>query len=173
MKQKVVPLQIKIIFLDGRAIYPKWYKLDIINTDDDMRKHCLSKMLFDSTSTYRDNTSDSPIDMQWGYILCSQEFATEAQHMFPELVEIINKKEFEKIYNTKITIALPEKIYDIKTLHGLQLELQLTKELKKSTTMLKKNILKTIDPYSPELGIQINRLKTLKDYSAKMNFEIL
>lgn len=171
--RQVVPIKIKIEFqLDGKGSYPDWSKLSIINTDDDMRYHCPTKMFFDITCGYLDENKDSPRGMQWGCLLCTQEFATEAIQLYPEIIMQLTETEFEKFYNSKVTIDLPEKKYDINTLQGLQIELKLNKELKQDNTKLKSNIKKAIDPFSNDAGIKMNEIKTWKGYKKKMGFEI-
>ena len=169
----LVPIKIKIEFqLDGQGFYPKWSKLSIINTDDDMRYHCPVKMFFDNTCGYLDESKDSPRGMQWGCLLCTQEFAEEAILLYPQIITQLTEAEFEKFYNTKVTIDLPEKRYDINVLQGLFFELKLNKELKQNIDKLKVSIKKAIDPFSDDAGIKINKIKTWKGYKEKMGFII-
>lgn len=173
MIKQLVPIRIKIGLRDnGHADHPDWNKLPMINDDSDMKKECPTGWLYDKTSGHQEESIDSPRGMQWGYLLCSQQFAVEAMSTYPALVIQLTETEFEDCFNNKVMSHLPEKKYDLDVLKGLKLELDLKKQLKQNVNELQIQIEKALDENNDEKGIKKNKDRYWVDYKVKKGFEI-
>lgn len=170
----LVPIKVKIgLRPNGHADHPNWTKLPMINSDSDVRQYCPSGWIYDKSCGHQDDSVDSPREMQWGCLLCTEQFANEAVVAYPELITQLTAVEFEDFYNNKAMAHLAENKYNIDILQGLKLELDLKKEAKQDTIELTAKIEKAIDPNDKEKGIEKNQDRYWNDYKVKKGFNIL
>lgn len=169
----LIPIKVKIgLRSNGYADHPDWTKLLMINYDSEVRKFAPSGWIYDKSCGHQEDSIDSPRGMQWGCLLCTQQFADEAVATFPDLIIQLTEVEFEDFYNNKAMAHLPETNYDIDILKGLETELNLKEKLGQDTTVLKSKIEKALDPSNKEQGVRKNNERYWSDYKIKKGFEI-
>jgi len=171
--KELIPIKVKIgLRSNGHADHPNWTLMSMINTDKEVRNYCPSGWIYDKSSGHEEDTPHSPRGMQWGCLLCTRPFVIQAKQIFPEIVVEMTETEFEDFFNNKARIHMSDNDYDIKTLQGLESELNLKKELNQDTTALKDKITKAIDPEDNENGIKKNEDRYWADYKLKNGFTI-
>lgn len=173
MTKALVPIKVKIgLRSNGHADHPDWTKLPMINSDSEVRQYAPSGWLYDKSCGHQEDSVDSPMGMQWGCFLCTQEFATEAITAYPDLITQLTEAEFEDFYNNKAMAHLPEKNYNLDVLNGLKLELDLKKELNQNVVELSTKIAKALNENDNEEGIRKNDERYWTDYKTKKGFTI-
>ena len=169
----LIALKVKIGTKDnGWADYPDWTKISFINDNADMRKYCPMGWMYDKKYGHNESGTGSPVGMQWGYLLVTETFATEAIKEFPTLVSKMTEAEFESAYEGNITAHLPENEVDNDVLQGLKTEYDIKTALAQDTTVIKAKMAKAIDPNDSELGIKKNKDKLFSDYKFKTGITI-
>lgn len=170
--ETLVPLKVKIgLRPNGHADHPDWQRLPLALTDNPA-DHMVVSWRYDNSSGHQEETPDSPRGMQWGMIMVTEQFATEAVDIFPDLVTVLTEAEAQDFWENKHTINSPENKLDSDLLVGLKAELDLRTELKQVTTELKAKIAKALDPNDAEPGIKKNELKTWSDAKVKLGITI-
>jgi len=168
---ELVPIKIKVTKdSNGHFIYPK-FKRDLQFFKDNPDYHS-EPILYDKKYDCKVEGVDSPIGMRWCIKLVPKEFAEEALDVFPDKVFEMTEEEAEDFYNNRAMAHLTENKYDINTLQGLQLELDLKEKLGQDTTEIKERIAKAIDPDDESPGIRKNKRKKWKDFKEKADIEI-
>jgi len=168
----LVPLKVKIgLRANGHADHPDWQKLPLALTEDPAQ-HMVISWKYDNTSGHQEETPDSPRGMQWGMIMVTQQFATEALTTFPDLVTVMTEAEAESFWENKHTVDIPENKSNNEVLQALQTELSLKESLEQDTTELKAKIAKAINPDDTEPGVKKNPLKTWTDAKSNLGIEI-
>jgi len=171
---ELIPIKVKIgLRHNGHADHPDWTKLPMIDSDSEVRQYCPSGWIYDKSCGHQEERADSPRGMQWGCLLCTEEFANQAIVAYPDLITKLTEAEFADFYDNKARAHLSDRNYDIDVLQGLKLELDLKKELGQDTTSLKVKIAKAIDENDSELGIAKNKDRYWADYKVEKGFEIV
>ena len=171
--RQLVPIKVKIgLRANGHADHPDWYQLPLAASVDPAT-HMFFGWKYDKTSGHKEASVDSPIGMQWGMVLVTPLFATQAIAAFPTLVAELSEVEAETFWNTKVTAHLSENKLDTPTLQGLVAELTLRKELEQDVTDLTTRIAKAVDPTDREPGVKSNRQKRFSDAKTSLDFEIV
>lgn len=164
-----VPLKVKIgLRPNGHADHPDWTKLPLAqepgpgDAEAKVRAHQVVKWKYDKTSGHEDDTPDSPRGMQWGMMCVSEQFASEAETMFPALVTRMTETEAEDFWDNKAHAHIDEFRRDTELLSSLKMELDLSVavgEPQARINALKTKIRNAIDPDHAELGLKRNELK--------------
>ena len=175
----LVPIRVKIgLRPNGHADHPNWTQLPLINEDRDVRQYAPFGWMYDKASGHAEKRAAgpwaSPIGEQWGCLLVTRAFADEALVALPLIVSEINEQQLQIFYDDLLMQHLPENDYDIQALQGLQLELELTEKLGKSTNALKAKIAKAIDTDNEdEPGIKKNKNKKWADFKVAKGINIV
>ena len=141
---------------NGHADHPDWQKLPMAKTknpDDEQ----IIKWKYDKTSGHEEVSEDSPRGMQWGMMVVSDQFATEAVAIFPELVTIMTEEEAEDFWDNKAHGHIPKYKVDQEALKGLKAELELKEIMKLDVVGVKKQIEKALDPENNQMGLRKNK----------------
>lgn len=174
----VVAIKVKIgLRANGHADHPDWTKLPMINSDSEVRQHCPSGWIYDKSCGHQEeringDSWDSPKGMQWGCLLCTEQFADEAVAAYPDRIIKLTEIEFQDFYDNKALAHMPAKTYDIDILQGLKIELELKEKLLQDTTELKVKIAKALDENDNEPGVRKNKNRYWTDYSVQKGFVI-
>jgi len=170
--QTLVPLKVKIgLRANGHADHPDWQKLPLA-LEESPADHMVISWKYDNTSGHKEETPDSPFGMQWGMIMVTDKFATEAVATFPELVTVMTEAEAKAFWEDKHTFNIPENKTDNDVLQALQTELSLKESLGQDTVELKAKIEKAIDPTDTEPGIKKRPDKTWDDAKSNLGVTI-
>ena len=176
----IVPIKVKIGLRPNRhADHPAWEQLPLVaaglpsnpsrdRVDEEVRKHVVGSWHYDKQSGHQVETPDSPLGMQWGMLLASKPFADAAVATFPELVTILTQAECQAFWETKAYAHMDDLDYTIEALHGLKLQRDLLKDLKKAdtspeVTAVDAKIVKALDPLDPAPGVKKNFLRHWAD----------
>ncbi len=159
----LVPIKVKIgLRPNGHADHPDWSKLPLAQTEDHAT-HMFHGWQYDKTSGHQESTSDSPHGMQWGAVLVTQQFATEAVATFPALVSVMTEAEFEIFWDEKVHAHMPAESVNVEALQGLRAERDLLVGLGGDTTEVEGHIIRALDPDDSMPGKRRNLLKTWRD----------
>lgn len=105
-------------------------------------------------------------------VLVPEPFATAAAAAFEE-VEIIDEAEFERFWNDRCTVHLPDEEIDTDYLQGLLAQVQLEKELGITPPAeVMETRKKALDPADKSQGVRKNEMKRWQDAKKKMKVEI-
>jgi hypothetical protein len=127
---------------------------------------------YDKTSGHAESTPDSPIGQQFGVVLVTRIFATDALAMFPALVEVLNEAQLEEFWNTKAYGHVPADRVDVAALQALKIERDLRTDLGQETTALDTRILQALDPNDPHPGKRKEHMKTWADAKVRLGVTI-
>lgn len=169
----VVPIRVKIgLRPNGHADHPAWEQLPTIaaavalinrptreQIDGVIKPHVLGGWHYDKTSGHDQETADSPRGQQWGMLLVSRLFATEALATFPTLVTELTKTQAIAFYNQRTTIGLSDEREQTEILTALKARRDLMVAVGLSTAALDARILKALDPTDTEPGVAANPLR--------------
>lgn len=175
MAKKLVPIKVKIgLRKDGRADHPDWMLVPCYAQKG--AKACMPfGWHYDKTSGHKENTGDSPYGQQWGMLLVTREFATEAKLRFPALVTELTETEAKDFWDNKAYAHLPENKTHSEELTGLQAELALHKELGSPQAKIdevKDRIKIALDPTNSTIGINKHKEKYFEDAKKTKDFEM-
>ena len=180
----VVPIRVKIgLRPNGHADHPAWQQLPLVaaglpsspsleQIDAEVRKHTLGSWHYDKTSGHAEHTIESPLGQQWGMLLVSRAFATEAMTAFPLLVTQMTQNECRDFWNTKAMIRVLDEEEDTAILNGLQARRALMVTLGASATSLAAldtRIVKALDPDDPEPGVRRNAMRRFATAQPRLN----
>jgi hypothetical protein len=161
--KNLVPLKVKIgLRSNGHADHPDWMQLPLAATEKPA-DHIIISWKYDKTSGHQEETLDSPFGMQWGMILVTEQFATEAVATFPELVTVLTEVEATSFWEEKAHAHMPENRIDTDYLQGLKAEKDLRTGAGLSVVDVDNAILKALDPDNEELGVRKNKMKYWDD----------
>ena len=175
---ELVPIKVKIgLRANGHADHPQWSLLPMITNEQQEKQYMPHGWMYDKSCGHVEarkegDAWDSPIGMQWGCLLVTKQFATEAIATFPALVTEITEAEFEDFYNTKCVAHMSENDYDIEALDGLKLEHDLKIINGDDVTEIKARIAKAIDPSDSAAGIKKNTNKIWADRKVSLDVTI-
>lgn len=157
---ELVPIKVKIgLRPNGHADHPDWTKLPLAR-DSIPAAHMFHGWQYDKTSGHAESSAGSPVGMQWGAVLVTSQFASEALVTFPDIVTVMTEAEFETFWNDKARAHMPAERVDVEVLQGLKAERDLLVDLGRSTTAIDIRISKALDPDNPEPGKRRDHLKT-------------
>lgn len=165
----LTPIKVKIgLRANGHADHPQWTLLPMIKKQEDEKQYMSISWIYDKSCGHTEarienNEWDSPVGMQWGCLLVTDEFAKEAIATFPDLVTEITEVEFEDFYNNKSRSHMSENNCNVDILEGLKLEYDLKLINNEDVTDIKQRIAKAIDPNDSEPGIIKNKDKVWAD----------
>ena len=174
----LVPIRVKIgLRANGHADHPDWTQLPMITTDNDVKQYAPFGWMYDKVSGHQDERVSgswaSPIGEQWGCLLTTQAFATEALTVFPTLITQLNEQQFRIFYDDMVMQHVPNRKYDLQILQGLQIELDLVEKLGWNTNPIKLKIAKAIDEDDEtEPGIKKNKNKKWADFKVEKGITI-
>ena len=176
MSREGVAIKVKIgLKPNGRgdmwADYPDWDKLPLAATETH-QSHQIVKWKYDKCCGHREGSVDSPLGMQWGMMVVTQQFADEAVAMFPDKVTVMTEAEAEDFWDNKAHAHMPENKVDSEVLGNLNTELQLRKALNQDTTALEAKIVKALDPKDKEAGVSEQKEKLYANAKANLGFAI-
>ena len=175
---ELVPIKVKIgLRANGHADHPQWTLLPMIANESQEKQYMPHGWMYDKAAGHREARSgagdwDSPIGMQWGCLLVTQQFADEAVETFPTLVTIITEAEFESFYDGKCMAHLTENKYDIQTLEGLKLEHDIKVINGEDVTDIKARMAKAVDPNDDTPGVVKNKERVWADRKVKLDVSI-
>jgi len=178
MVKELVPIKVKIgLRADGYADHPDWCLLSIIDSDYEVRQYAPYGWVYDKSCGHKEqriegNEWDSPFGIQWGCLLVTETFATEAIATFPTLITKITEVEFEDFYNNRARVHMPENNYNTDVLNGLKLEYDLKVINNEDLIAIKAKIAKAVNSDDLEPGIVKNKDKFWKDAKVKLGAKI-
>lgn len=155
---ELIPLKVKIgLRPNGHADHPDWKKLPLAqggNAQERIDQHMIVSWRYDKTSGHQEDTPDSPVGMQWGMILVTEQFAVEAATVFPDLITRMTEAEAKDFWENKAHAHLSEYKHDTLTLQGLVAERDLSVTRGRPTEELDKRIDKALNPDDPTPGVK-------------------
>lgn len=167
---ELVPIKIKVIIgPNGKFLYPNFKGLQFFRDNPEYK----ALPLYYDKVDCKTETEDSPLGIRWCMKLVPPAFAEEALTVFPGIVFEMTEEEAEEFYNEKVTAHQSENIYDVTTLQGLKIELELREKLGQDTAVIKNQIERAIDPDDEEPGIKRNKNKKWKDLKQNLNATII
>jgi hypothetical protein len=167
-----VPIKVKIgLRPNGHADHPNWNLLPLAATDNPAT-HMYYGWKYDKTSGHEEEGPDSPVGMQWGMIMVSQTFATQAVATFPAIVSVLTEAEAQDFWDTRAHAHLPENRVNSELIADLNSEFQLRTASKLSTTVLEAKIIKALDPDDPEPGIIKDKTKKWVDAKTTLGINV-
>jgi len=176
MSREGVAIKVKIgLKPSGRgemwADYPDWNKLPLAASTP-VQNHQIVKWKYDKCCGHQEDSVDSPIGMQWGMMVVTEQFANEAVAMYPDTVSVMTEAEAEDFWNNKACSHIPENRANSQALTDLNSELQLRKALSQDTTALEEKIINALDPDNPEAGLVKDKQKKFADAKVSLGFTI-
>jgi hypothetical protein len=138
---------------------------------------------YDKTSGHKSDTVDSPFGEQWGALVVSEAFVTEAVAAFPGECVQLTEAEFEDFHDTKGTIHLDDEVRNPEVLAAMSSELAILnalnakskggQKLKDRLSTLEAKLEKAVDPDDETVpGVIKNKLKKWSDKKALMGITI-
>jgi hypothetical protein len=148
----LVPIKVKIgLRANGHADHPDWHKLPLAKTEEPAH-HMKHGWKYDKTCGHAEHNAESPHGMQWGMVLVSQLFATQAVATFPGIVTIMTEAEAVAFWDDKAHGHMEEDRTDTTHLQGLKAERDLLVDLRRNTAGIDIRISKALDPNDPAQG---------------------
>ena len=175
---ELVPIKVKIgLRANGHADHPQWTLLPMIANESQEKQYMPHGWMYDKNSGHAESRKDgdqwdSPVGMQWGCLLVTQQFADQAVATFPSLITEITEAEFEDFYNNKVVGHMAENNYNVDVLDGLKLEHDLKVINGEDTANVKLRIAKAIDPIDSAPGITKNDNKLWTNRKGKLDVTI-
>ena len=175
---ELVPIKVKVgLRANGHADHPQWTLLPMIANEQQEKQYMPHGWMYDKSCGHTEarnegNDWDSPVGMQWGCLLVTQEFATQAIATFPSLVTELTEAEFEDFYDNKATSHISELNYNTTVLEGLKLEHDLKVINSEDVTEVKQRIAKAVDPDDNAKGITRSKDKAWADRKGKLDVTI-
>ncbi len=163
----LVPIRVKIgLRANGHADHPDWFKLPLATTMDPASQ-MMHGWKYDKQCGHTEHETNSPSGMQWGVVLVSELFATEAVATFPSLVTRMTAAQLETFWDERACAHMPVIRTDTVALQGLKAERDLMVDTDKVTAGIDVRIGKALDPDDPTPGKKIDktaRWATAKDH---------
>ncbi len=171
--QDLVPIKVKIgLRTNGHADHPDWQRLPL-SLSENPATHMFHGWKYDKTCGHKEASADSPLGMQWGMMLVTEQLANEAVATFPETITIMTEAEAETFWNEKAHAHMPENKTYFQVLQALQTELSLRESLGQNTDVLKAKIVKALDPDDDtELGLKKDKQKYWADAKTRLDISI-
>lgn len=169
---ELVPLKVKIgLRPNGHADHPNWKLLPLARGQQPLiDEHMIISWNYDKTSGHQEDTLDSPRGMQWGMILVTEQFATEAESVFPTLITRMTETEAKDFWEEKAHGHMPEQRLDGEELQALVAERSLRVSRSKSIVEVDRRIDKALDPDDPVPGVRRDREKSWTDAKVRLGF---
>ena len=172
MSREGVAIKVKIgLRENGHADHPNWGLLPMVKAGTTPESQQIVKWKYDKCG-HCDEHGDSPVGMQWGMMIVTEQYANEAVATFPDLVTIITEAEAEDFWECKAHAHMPENRANSQVLTDLNSELQLRKALGQDTTALEEKIINALDPDNPEAGLVRDKQKKFADAKISLGFTI-
>ena len=177
MPREGVGIKVKIgLKLNGRdALYPNWDNLPLAKTGTP-ESHQIVKWEYEKTFGHKeDNGGDSPVGVQWGMMIVTEQFADEAVAMYPTVVKKMTAPETETFWDTRVMAHIDDNLYDSKTINDLLSEITAHEVVGSDInliTVLKNRLKNAIDPDHAEKGIKKNKRKNIADAKANWGFTL-
>ncbi len=141
----LVPLKVKIgLRANGHADHPDWHTLPLAQ-DSDPASHMKHGWKYDKTSGHAEHSADSPVGMQWGLVLVSEQFAAQALVTFSEICSVMTEVEAKAFWDEKAHAHVPEEKIDTDALQGLKAERDLLVDLGRLTDDVDARIGRALD----------------------------
>ncbi len=168
---ELVPLKVKILIKGkewsnykqrGHAFYPDFNLLQcIIDAGLDWSYYVDQYgggWHYDKQSGHKEEDGDnSPHGLQWGVLLVPEEFAEQAEALYPKQTEIISEAEFETFYNDRAHAHEASEKLDADILAGIKSKQDLGLDITAEQTA-------ALNPEDPTPGIVKNKNKIFTDY---------
>lgn len=150
----VVPIKVRIpLRPNGHADHPDWTQLPLSNGGQvDPVTHMRGGWIYDRCG-HHDEDAESPIGVQFGMLLVSEQFADEAVAMFPGVVEkVLDEQDVETWIEERATKHLPDFKLDRDELQALAAERDLLEKTGQPVNEVDSRINKALDPDHPAPG---------------------
>lgn len=168
-----IPLKVKIgLRPNGHADHPDWSKLPMVGTQNPEQFWAMGGWKYDKTSGHREDTPDSPVGFQYGMILVTPQFATEAIAEFPALIQVLTEAECQSFWDDKAHAHLEDSLINIEALNALNVEHQLLVATNQSTGVLDVRIRRALDEDNPSPGKRKNYTKKWVDAKERSGITI-
>lgn len=129
-----------------------------------------------------DAPTSSPRGMQWGILICPEQFVDEAVAAFPSECTRMTETEVETFYDTRQKNLVEEEV-DVEELQSLERQWRLIKEIEsepgppasigaRKSAVLEK-MKKAIDPADEAKGVRQNPRRNYQAYKALLNITFL
>ncbi|MBT6504446.1 MAG: hypothetical protein HOK67_31625 [Deltaproteobacteria bacterium] len=178
MAREGVGIKVKIgLRANGHADHPNWGLLPMVKGGTTPESQQIVKWKYDKTSGHDDdNGDDSPVGMQWGMMIVTEQFANEAVATFPPgIVTIMTEAEAEAFWDDKAHTHVSENQMNSQLLSDLNTELQLhinAGSPPSTINALKVKAKKALNPNDKEPGIKKHKHKKLADAKGHFGFTI-
>ncbi len=181
---EVVPIKVLIgLRPNGEADHPDWTQLPLQAVDGERHEdHQIVKWTYDKSSGHEEATVDSPRGQQFGMLLVTQQFATEAVATFPTLVTVMTEAEAQDFWDNKAHAHMASERRDTSELSSLHAEFILIRDLAQEfpgntklqnrLAALKALLQKALDPDDPAPGVKKNKLRLWADAKVALDFTI-
>lgn len=181
MTREGVPIKVKIgLRPNGYADYPDWTALPLAVDAPDreareaiVSAHQIVKWVYDACCGHEEDEPDSPVGMQWGMMIVTEQFADEAMALWPNLVFEMTEAEAEAFWNGRGMARVPDQGTDTEIITGLESQLNLMTARAMDTTAINDKIDRALDPDDPEPGITRNVTKTWQGAKGRMGFGVI
>lgn len=169
----LVPIKVKIgLRANGHADHPNWGLLPLAASGDPAAQ-MFHGWKYDKTSGHAEESVDSPVGMQWGVVLVTALFATEAVATFPALVTVLTEIELTEFWGQKAHAHMPDCRHDSDTLTALKAERDLRTAIGESTATVDQQIRRALNPDDSEPGIRRNPMKTWSQAKQRLGVTIV
>lgn len=191
MPREVVAIKVLIgLRPNGHADHPNWHQLPMAQAvgttsmrDDEIlearqaviNQHIHVGWKYDKTSGHQDDSAESPFGQQFGMLMASEQFASEAKTLFPTLIERMDETGVRDFWENKAHAHLPKNNLDNDALLGLQAERALKVERKATLVELAEvdaRIDDALDPLSPTPGVRKNHNKLWADAKVRVGVTV-
>lgn len=123
------------------------------------------EMVTDRVSGHDQEDAESPRGVWWIMCLVPEDFALEAESLFPQLVEIVSQADAQTFYETRATINEPDEKVDVEVLQAIKLKQDLNIPLTATDN-------DAINPDKETPGVVKNKRKKMADYIATKGITI-
>ncbi len=169
---ELISIKVKIgLRPNGHADHPNWSQLPLAQTVDPAT-HMFHGWKYDKTSGHAESTPDSPFGIQFGVVLVTKQFATEALAIFPSLIEVLTEAELEIFWDDKVHGHLPSERIDIDILQALNVERQLLRNIGRPTIDIDIQIRKALDPNDRHPGKRKDHMRRWQDAKLRLDVTI-
>lgn len=123
---------------------------------------------YDKSSGHKDDTPASPSGQQFGMMLVTAQFATEAIAQFPAIISAMTPAEAESFYDVEHAGAMDEEIVDVEILQAIERKNNFTPKIPLTPAQNK-----ALDPTDDQPGVRPNKDKTFTGFKAQRGITVV
>jgi hypothetical protein len=178
MSREGVAIKVKIgLRANGHADHPNWGLLPMVQAGTTPESQQIVKWKYDKTSGHdEDNGGDSPVGVQFGMMVVTEQFANEALALFPPgIITIMTEVETKAFWDNKVHAHVAENQVNSQLIADMNNELQLhinAGSPAATVNALKVKAKKALNPNYNEPGIKKHKHKKFVDAKGHFGFTI-